>query len=110
MPDITFTCHACEQTLEAPAEMAGETVECPSCEAELLIPSIEADAVAPDVMAAALATQESNVPEPQAVPEQEDTPGKACPECGATLAEDAVLCVGCGYHIGLGRKIDTDLS
>ena len=39
MADIAFICSNCEQKIEAPEEMAGLQVECPSCQRELLIPT-----------------------------------------------------------------------
>lgn len=39
MPDIKFNCTHCQQSLEAPADMAGEQVECPSCQQVMLLPA-----------------------------------------------------------------------
>jgi hypothetical protein len=36
----------------------------------------------------------------------DDASTKTCPNCGAQLAEEHVLCVTCGYHFGLGRCLD----
>lgn len=36
---ITFICHACHQEIEAPAATAGQTVECPACGAQLVVPA-----------------------------------------------------------------------
>jgi hypothetical protein len=30
-----------------------------------------------------------------------------CPECGTGLASDAVLCLGCGYHLGKRERLQT---
>lgn len=87
MADIRFTCTGCGQTLEAPPEMAGDLVACPSCATEIRVPAGET-------------TGEPNA----------DGGGGTCPECGAGLEADAVLCVQCGYHLKLGKKISTDLS
>ena len=38
MAEIKFDCEHCGQTLEAPDEMAGETLACPSCEGEIIVP------------------------------------------------------------------------
>lgn len=32
-----------------------------------------------------------------------------CPECGAELAPDAVLCTGCGFNTKTGKKMETNL-
>lgn len=38
MSEISFNCPWCEQHLEAPAEMAGDVIACPSCEKEIKVP------------------------------------------------------------------------
>ena len=98
MSEITFDCPHCQQTMEAPPEMAGQAVLCPTCEQELTVPAQEAPADIADVAA---------LPEVEASTEEA---GNVCPECGVTLQEGAVLCVDCGFHQGLGKKIQTDLS
>lgn len=40
MTDISFTCPHCKQHLEAPPEMAGEQLSCPTCRNELKIPTV----------------------------------------------------------------------
>lgn len=83
MPDIKFVCANCQQHLEAPDAMAGETVDCPACQKPIVVP---APKTAPRLAA------------------------KSCPECGASLDPGIVLCVKCGYHQGLGRKLSTDFG
>ena len=87
MADVSFVCPECRQPLEAPEEMAGEQVACPACNAELTVPVGPAEDAGADP--------------------QEQT---ACPECGTALASGAVLCIGCGYHLKLGRRIETELG
>jgi DNA-directed RNA polymerase subunit RPC12/RpoP len=38
MADITFKCPRCHNELEAPDEMYGERVDCPSCESPITVP------------------------------------------------------------------------
>jgi len=38
MADINFDCPHCNQNLDAPSDMAGETIECPACGKSLGIP------------------------------------------------------------------------
>ena len=38
MADIKFSCTHCEQHLEAPREMTGDTVDCPSCSTTITVP------------------------------------------------------------------------
>ena len=82
MSDIEVQCPFCGETLEAPEEMDGETVDCPACSKPIRI-----EAVA-----------------------EEDEDEAGCPECGEPMADGAVLCLTCGYHTGLGRKVDTDFE
>jgi hypothetical protein len=92
MPDIEFVCPGCEQTLEAPAEMAGEVIECPSCQTAMTIPAAE----------------EPMPGEPEEGAEAPDGEQPVCPACGNELAAGAVLCVQCGYHTELGKRISTE--
>jgi len=90
MPDFEFSCPSCGQVLEAPEDMGGEVVECPGCQQQISVPdprkkATEDSAADPDV-------------------------GNQCPNCGADLEKDAVLCVSCGYHLKLGKVIDTELE
>ena len=39
MPDVRFNCPACGQHLEAPPQMSGDEIPCPSCQASISIPS-----------------------------------------------------------------------
>lgn len=85
MPDIAFSCPQCEQPLEAPQDMAGETIECPACGQSIQIPAAAAPAL-------------------------EAQQGTPCPSCGSPLEGDSVLCLQCGYHVKLGKHIQTDLG
>lgn len=40
MSDIKFACIHCNQSLEAPSEMSGETIECPNCNGVIKVPSV----------------------------------------------------------------------
>ena len=84
--------------MEAPSDMAGQAVLCPACEQELVVPAQEA------------ATDLADLATLPGVGEASDAAGNVCPECGVTMADGAVLCVECGFHQGLGKKIQTDLS
>lgn len=85
MPDVSFSCPHCQQVLEAPEEMAGEVVDCPACEQSMTVPTVpRTTGTSPDE-------------------------GR-CPACGAEMEPNAVLCVGCGYHKELGRKITTSFE
>lgn len=91
MSDIAFDCPACGQSLEAPEELAGQTIDCPACGQPLTVPAAPADG-APDVA--------------------DEGPAETapCPSCGAPLSAGTVLCLQCGFHTGLGKKIDTSFE
>lgn len=86
MADIEFSCPNCNLVLAAPEEMAGELVECPECENQMTVPGAAAEAV------------------------DAASDGPVCPECGQTMPTDSVLCMGCGFHTGLGKKITTEFQ
>ncbi|MBL7114843.1 MAG: zinc-ribbon domain-containing protein [Kiritimatiellae bacterium] len=83
MADIEFKCSHCEQVLECPGDMAGETVDCPSCENPITVPLPGGIIVEPP---------------------------RTCPHCSSELSDHAVLCIQCGYHLKLGQRMETDLG
>lgn len=72
MPDSKFQCPHCNQHLEVPDELLGQTVECPTCKGQMTLPK-PAQAHAP-------LAQSQSVPPP--IPTQHE-PG-SCPLCGRT--------------------------
>ena len=109
MPDIAFACSKCDQNLEAPGEMAGNSVECPSCGAEIVIPEPAPAQNPADILTTAQAQTEQAV-EPEAEAPAAPQEPNVCPGCKAEMEPDAVLCLQCGFHKGLGKKISTELS
>ena len=90
MSEISFNCPKCQQPLEAPQEYANQDIECPACQQQITVPG-PAPVQAPD-------------PVPQKVA------GNKCPECSAALEDGVVLCMQCGFHLKLGKKIATDFK
>jgi len=41
MADISFTCPHCKQHLDAPPEMAGDKLACPTCQKQIQVPMLE---------------------------------------------------------------------
>jgi hypothetical protein len=62
---MKIPCSSCNQRLEIPEELAGQTIECPSCKASLAVPAIE---VPPP------ATPQIRVTAPQAAKPQKPSP------------------------------------
>jgi hypothetical protein len=44
MQNVKFTCPHCRQPLEAPIDMGGEALDCPTCNKQLLIPRLQRSA------------------------------------------------------------------
>lgn len=84
MADIEFSCPGCGMVLSAPEEMAGELVECPECSHQMNVP-----------MAGEAGDEDG---------------AQVCPECGQAMSDGAVLCLGCGFHTKLGKKISTEFQ
>jgi hypothetical protein len=88
---IPVTC-SCGSSFAAPDHLAGKTVACPKCKSGLSIPAAEAsgggNSIFDDAGMQGLASDQIY-----------------CPSCEAVIASTAVLCVKCGYHIKLGKKM-----
>ena len=89
MKNISFNCFSCGQSLEAPTEMQGETVECPACNAIITIPQLEDQDVAPPLKTVA--------------PVHE----RKCPECGKTYDKATLICTDCGINLDTGKQLDS---
>ena len=89
MSDINFNCPMCQQALEAPEEYANQVIECPACQKPITVPG-PVSAAPVEAEPAAATTR--------------------CPECATEMGEGVVLCVHCGFHTKLGKKIATDFK
>lgn len=85
---ITVTCQ-CGKSFQAKDELAGRTMQCPSCGAGLHIPG------------------GGNMGDLLTEAGLETRTGDSCPNCNAELPENAVLCVQCGYNIQTGQRMQT---
>ena len=97
MPDIKFSCPHCDQHLEAPDDMGGEQIECPSCRMMIGIPE-------------ATVTKRLARKKPQAALSTPRALGLICPNCNAELPVGAVLCVQCGHDLRTGKTAGTSVS
>ena len=98
MPDIKFNCPNCDQTLEAPDDMAGVELECPACEETITVPAPEQ----PEKPASRLNVSDGSTPAmTEDTPSERKGGGDPCPECGAELEVGAVLCVECGFNFAI---------
>jgi DNA-directed RNA polymerase subunit RPC12/RpoP len=95
MSDFEFNCPHCEQTLEAPEDMLGQTIECPACNGSIDLPAPEPEPEPPPRPApkkkivtkrrTGLSTSSSNT--------------KPCPYCGESILSVAVKCKHCGSQL-----------
>jgi len=69
MTDIAFGCPHCQQPLEAPSEMAGQSYDCPSCQKPFVVPSQPKPVSAPSKPRKKKTTKEQPVPEKPRDPE-----------------------------------------
>src|SRR5262245_12436242 len=74
----------CGQQLQVQEEHSGKQVQCPVCQAVMVVS-------APEVFAAAAVTSEF----------------RHCPDCGNRLPREAVVCVNCGLDFQTGRRLKT---
>ena len=91
MGDFKFNCKHCQQSLEAPQEMFGTVIDCPACNGRIEIPQ-----PAPK--------HELSIPKAWQ-PKSKLLLKQGCPGCGKFLAQDEVLCTGCGFNLKTGEKV-----
>ena len=92
MSDFNFNCPHCEQKLEAPEEMLGQTIECPSCSGSIELP--KPDPLSQSDPPAELRTSVQSPP-PSPPPKQT----KDCPFCGEEILASARKCKHCGEFL-----------
>ena len=90
----SFECPNCQESLELEDDMYGQEGICPYCNAQITIPALSSEG--PPQLA-------SSAPPP--VPQQklEVNRGKTCPNCNASMADQAVLCIQCGHDLRTGE-------
>jgi hypothetical protein len=89
----------CGQRFSANDKLAGKTVKCPKCAQPIAIP-IPKPKPQPVAGTVEQLLEEAGL-------SAFATTGRTCPECGAEMSEDAVVCVQCGYNEKLGRRMKT---
>lgn len=104
---IPVTCQ-CGQSFAAGDHLAGRTVQCPKCKSPLAIPNPQAaPASGPAMGPSQVAASGPSIFDDAGM--RTFTPGRpTCPSCNADLPPNAILCVKCGHHLKLGRRIGAD--
>ena len=117
---------ACGQVVSAKASLAGKTVKCPGCKKPLKIPLAQQKSrhTVQSTPANLPGTPPGSTPGASSSPMEElfdemgirPVPGagesgaasaRRCPECKASMAAEAIICIQCGYNERLGRKMVT---
>jgi hypothetical protein len=130
---IDLTCGGCGKRLKVRPEWAGKKARCPTCGAVSVVPAAgpaPGTAVRPagparpgptpppgDVLTVEPLDPVGIIPlqpEPDAAAEAPPVPvapaapaEDTCPECGAFLARDAVICLDCGFNRKTGKQLKT---
>jgi hypothetical protein len=127
---IKFRCEHCGQKLGVPAKYAGKTVRCTGCKEGAVVPQPEPE-VEP-VVDEGLESYDVHEPaaesgspfddldllggEPDGLRELAPVAagaaaaGNSCPNCGAQVGPQAVICVQCGHNLKAGGKVKTKVS
>jgi len=95
MSDFKFSCPSCQQHIQADHGYAGLQINCPACNAPIIVPGAVATPPAPVLSAA------------EAPPPPPPRPGPVaggCPSCGNPLPRGAVICIKCGYNLATKQR------
>ena len=103
-PPIKATC-TCGKSFSAKSSLAGKTVKCPSCGQALKIPAATSKTVREQPPATAAAPGIADLLDDVGVTASKT--GARCPECGADMAPEAILCIACGFHVESGKRLQT---
>ncbi|TVS09120.1 MAG: hypothetical protein EA424_27785 [Planctomycetaceae bacterium] len=95
----------CGQKFAAKDELAGKVVKCPKCEKPLKVPAATKKAAPVAAPAPGSGSLADLLDEAGLTAKHDDYQGRHCPSCNSPLAENALLCVGCGLNLETGRFI-----
>jgi hypothetical protein len=109
---LRVTCQ-CGVALNVPETMAGKGVKCPKCQSVIAVgtPAKTAPATKPTASKPAAKASASNASQ-DAMAKLLDSAGLKkregifCPSCDRSLPPGTAICVGCGYNLEAGSKIE----
>ncbi|MCE2799995.1 MAG: hypothetical protein LW724_10605 [Planctomycetaceae bacterium] len=109
---LRVTCQ-CGVALNVPETMAGKGVKCPKCQSVIAVgtPAKTAPATKPAASKPAAKASASNASQ-DAMAKLLDSAGLKkregifCPSCDRSLPPGTAICVGCGYNLEAGSKIE----
>ena len=95
-------CPHCDQELEIPTEMQGQTIQCPTCNEDIELPSPEP---ASPLGKSRTASQQTR-PKKRVVTRRRESisPTKPCPYCGEAILRSAQKCKHCGEFLNASAK------
>jgi hypothetical protein len=93
----TAECPHCQQKVEAPEELFGQNVTCPTCSKEFVIPSPKAEA---STLTPSLSKMNLAPPSAVSAPAQQRKT-KPCPFCAEDILEAANKCKHCGADLNV---------
>jgi len=96
MNDFKFNCPHCQQSLEAPSDMIGYEITCPSCNNRILIPSPQPQPAPPKKKFVLRKLQPASLPQSTISQSQ---PTRPCPFCAETILAAAIKCKHCGSTV-----------
>ena len=97
---MQFSCPHCSQSLEAESDMAGQIIECPTCQKKITIPQPRPSKPQLTLRERPTSAKPINPPPLGTV---------TCKYCGAQHRADAVFCVSCGRNLKTGATLQTQM-
>jgi len=85
MAELKFSCPQCKQSLEGDDSFRGQTVTCPSCNAQFTVPNAPVKRVVVQSP-------------PVAVPTNKAADESFCASCGQVIKKEAEICPKCGVR------------
>lgn len=105
----------CGASYRVPKSSAGKKAKCRKCSTSLLIPKSPDNRSQPIAESNLAAGGFSNPYADAVAPDNrisaEDIIGSGpidCPQCGRTIGQGKKLCIYCGYHLELGKQLETE--
>lgn len=101
---MEVTCPHCKQQLEAPAELAGEIVECPACDGRIQLPALHPSP--PQQRKKQIVVPKNRSAPSRSGPKASSgSKTKNCPHCGEQILAVATKCKHCGSEIGFAAAL-----
>lgn len=111
----------CGQKFAAKPELSGKKVKCPGCKEPIRIPggtaagakNVPAKVTKKPAKSKAVSTEVSAAPtiddlfDEVGFNTEDGSAHRKCPECRASMPDEAIICIDCGYNEKTGKKMET---